>query len=106
MRFAKTSRSAKQNETLHHQMGFDEGGYMVNPEEFKVELIKVPSPSGQLVGTVIHPVKVIHIPTGIYAVCNYERSQHANRLIAMRMVEYGLAELRWETVNHPKEYGV
>ena len=69
---------------------------MENVEDFKVEITN-PSPrGGQQAGTPNYHVKVTHTPTGIYAVCMSERSQHRNRNIAMRMVEYGLAEMGWK----------
>lgn len=66
-------------------------------EEFKVEAIYPHPPGGQQVGTRPVDVRVTHLPTGIYAVCGYERSQHKNRTVAMRMVEYGLTEMGWKT---------
>lgn len=65
-------------------------------DDFSVEAVNRMLPGGQQVGTTYCGVKVTHLPTGIYAVCDYERSQHKNRTIAMRMVEYGLAEIGWK----------
>lgn len=62
-------------------------------DDFEVSIINNRPVGGQQVGTHICPIKVLHKPTGIYAVCDYERSQHRNRTIAMQMVEYGLAEM-------------
>lgn len=64
-------------------------------DDLEVSVINNRPVGGQQVGTHICPVKVLHKPTGIYAVCGDERSQHKNRTIALRMVEYGLAELRY-----------
>lgn len=58
---------------------------------------------GQQVGVPNYPIKVTHVPTGIYAVCFAERSQHRNRTVAMRMVEYGLAEMGWTNTPTAKE---
>lgn len=65
----------------------------MSADDFKVEAVYPRPPGGQQVGMRPVDVKVTHIPTGIYAVSGYERSQHKNRTVAMRMVEYGLAEL-------------
>lgn len=62
-------------------------------EDLEISDIRPPSSGGQQVGTRISHIKVLHKPTGIYAVCATERSQHRNRTIALRMVEYGLAEM-------------
>ncbi len=65
----------------------------IQDDELEVSAINPNPVGGQHVGMPNYHVKVLHKPTGIYAVCGYERSQHKNRTIAMRMVEYGLAEL-------------
>ena len=48
---------------------------------------------GQHTGCEPQLVKVLHIPTGIYAVCGTERSQLKNREIAIAMVECGLEKI-------------
>ncbi|MGZ8432819.1 MAG: peptide chain release factor-like protein [Candidatus Binatia bacterium] len=55
---------------------------------------------GQHVGTPHYHIKVLHKPTGIYAVSMWERSQHKNKQIAMAMVEFGLAELGWKDLTN------
>lgn len=62
---------------------------------FKAEIYDPRPKGGQHVG-IATSVKVTHEPTGLFAVCGYERSQHRNKRIAQAMVEYGLAELGWE----------
>lgn len=64
--------------------------------DFKIEAINPNPPGGQHVGIPHYHIKVTHIPTGIYAVSMAERSQHRNRTVAMRMVEYCLAEMGWK----------
>lgn len=61
--------------------------------EFEVSDVRPPSKGGQHVGVPHSHIKVLHVPTGIYAVCATERSQLKNRNVAMAMVQYGLAEL-------------
>jgi protein subunit release factor A len=66
-----------------------------NDEDIEVSDVRPPSKGGQHVG-IPHPhIKVLHKPTGIYAVVSYEKSQHRCRNIALAMVEYGLAEMGW-----------
>lgn len=48
---------------------------------------------GQTVGMPTVAVKVTHIPTGLTASCDSERSQTKNKHIAMLMIERGLAAL-------------
>jgi len=40
-------------------------------------------------------VRVTHVPTGLVAVCENERSQLKNKKIALSMIEWGLSELGW-----------
>ena len=61
----------------------------------KFEIINPNPLGGQQVGMPSYHVKCTHEETGIYAVCMSERSQHRNRAVAQAMVEYGLAELKW-----------
>lgn len=65
----------------------------MNDEDFQTDDIAQRGAGGQQVGLTRSVIKVTHIPTGLYAVCGSERSQHKNRTIARAMVEYGLAEL-------------
>lgn len=57
-------------------------------EDFKVELVR-PAPGGQQVGTPSR-IRVTHLPSGLVAECETERSQHRNRQIAMDMILGGL----------------
>ncbi len=45
---------------------------------------------GQHVGTGPNGVKITHLPTGLVAMCDTERSQHRNRTIALDMIMGGL----------------
>jgi protein subunit release factor A len=69
----------------------------IPPEDLEISCYPDPlfPTSGMVVGLPRPIVKVEHKPTGMFAVCGSEKSQHKNRTIAMRMVEYGLAELRY-----------
>lgn len=58
-----------------------------------IDVVPVQPKGGQQVGIVPSRVQVTHIPTGIVASCGTERSQMKNKLIALAMIEYGLAEL-------------
>lgn len=65
--------------------------------DLKIESSEPPRPQGgQIVGMGFPGIRVTHVPTGIHAVCDSERSQLRNKRIALAMVEYGLAELGWK----------
>lgn len=51
---------------------------------------------GQTVGNPCPSVKVTHMPTGIIAFCESERSQSRNLRGCKAMIEYGLAEIEWK----------
>jgi protein subunit release factor A len=86
----------------HNAIQHRKGELMTQPDtsmiedQFKVDGLCPPARGGQHVGVTVYPIKVTHLPTGIFAVCGSERSQHKNRSIAMAMVQYGLAEMGWK----------
>jgi len=61
----------------------------IPPQDLRVETYEPTPPGGQHVG-VRTGVKVTHLPTGLIAICNTERSQHRNRQIAVDMILGGL----------------
>lgn len=69
-------------------------------EDLKVELIyrgtgTTQRPGGQQAGCPAADVRVTHLPTGIMAQCGDMRSQHKNRAVAMEMIEWGLAAIKY-----------
>jgi protein subunit release factor A len=63
------------------------------PEDLRIEAISRPPKGGQQSGAMPRGVKVTHMPTGLTASCESEMSQMRNRIIALSMIEWGLAEL-------------
>lgn len=61
----------------------------IPPPDLKVEAWSPRPPGGQQCGT-SYGVKITHIPTGLVAICDTDRSQHRNRAIAMDMLMGGL----------------
>ena len=58
-----------------------------------IEVVRPVSVGGQHVGCSNYPIRVTHLPTGLVAVCGWERSQHKNRQIAYEMIEWALVSM-------------
>lgn len=65
----------------------------MKPEDLRIEPEQRTYPGGQHVGTSPNGIHVTHLPTGLKAFCNYERSQIKNKKIALDMIEWGLVQL-------------
>lgn len=68
----------------------------MNESDLKIETYPVISSGGQHVSVVRSGVKVTHLPTGLIAISDCERSQLRNKNLAMGMIEYGLAIINYE----------
>jgi len=66
----------------------------IESDDLKVETFRSSGPGGQHMQKTSSAVRLTHLPTGLVATCQSERSQYRNKEIALRILQARLLELK------------